>query len=223
MIKCVILDCDGLMFDTERVSKESWLAFGNKHGYAFDDEFFIGITGVGAKEAQPQFDRFPGLSDHLPELQAIRYEMIMSEAHDQGLAKKGLEALLDYLEANDYKLCVGSSSRLDYVQELLSTLSKTYHFDFICCGDMIQNRKPFPDIFLKCVEEVHLEPKECLVLEDSKMGIIAAHRAGCIAGFIPDLIAKDDSFAHLIDHEFNSLDEVIPFLATQKHREPAQH
>ena len=215
MIKCIILDCDGLMFDTERVSKESWLTFGKKHGFAFDDEFFIGITGVGVEEAKPQFDRFKGLEKILPELYELRFKMIMEQAHTIGLAKPGLENLLDFLEENDYRICIGSSSKLSYVQELLSTLKKQYHFDFICCGDMINNRKPHPDIFLKCIKETNMEPSNCLVLEDSKMGIIAAHRAKAITGFVPDLIAKDESFAHLIDHEFKDLNEVIPFLKSQ--------
>ncbi|MCI5773807.1 MAG: HAD family phosphatase [Erysipelotrichaceae bacterium] len=221
MIKCVILDCDGLMFDTERVSKENWLAFGQEHGFAFDDAFFRGITGVGAFEAQNQFDRFPGLEKHLDQLRVTRHNKIMELAHTSGLSKPGLENLLSYLNANDYKVCIGSSSPKDYVYELVSTLSKNYHFDFICCGDMIARRKPFPDIFLRCIQEANVKSEECLVLEDSKMGIIAASSANAIAGFIPDLISKDDEFTHLIDHEFTDLNQVITFLESQKHMDPA--
>ena len=84
---------------------------------------------------------------------------------------------------------------------------------------MINNRKPHPDIFLKCIKETNMEPNNCLILEDSKMGIIAAHRAKAITGFVPDLIAKDESFAHLINHEFKNLNEVIPFLKSQNYKD----
>ena len=67
MIKCVIFDCDGLMFDSEKISIEVWKRIGKKYGFNFDEEFFTGITGSGKGQAKKQFDRYPGISDILPD------------------------------------------------------------------------------------------------------------------------------------------------------------
>ena len=215
MIKCVIFDCDGLMFDSEKISIEVWKRIGKKYGFNFDEEFFTGITGSGKGQAKKQFDRYPGISDILPEIRAERDRSIFEKAHTTGIAKKGLTVLLDYLNKNNYLVCAGSSSTYSYVAELISTLDKPYHFDYICCGDMVTKCKPDPEIFLNCAKALNVEPENCLVLEDSKNGIIAAKNAGMISGFIYDTVSKDEQFSHLIDHEFQNLSQVIDYLKDQ--------
>lgn len=215
MIKCVIFDCDGLMFDSERISIDAWNRVGKKYGFNFDKEFFTGITGSGKGQAQKQFDRYPGVNEILPEIRKERDRSIFEEAHTKGIAKKGLTTLLTYLNENNYLVCAGSSSAYPYVSELISTLDKPYHFDYICCGDMVTKCKPDPEIFLNCAQALNIDPSTCLVLEDSKNGIIAAKNAGMIAGFIYDTVEKDDEFKHLIDVEFDDLSQVIAYLKDQ--------
>lgn len=55
---------------------------------------------------------------------------------------------------------------------------KDYFLDIVC-GDMIENSKPAPDIYLKACELISVEPKKCYALEDSKNGLLSAYRAGC--------------------------------------------
>ena len=80
---------------------------------------------------------------------------------------------------------------------------------------MVTKCKPDPEIFLNCAKALNVEPENCLVLEDSKNGIIAAKNAGMISGFIYDTVNKDEQFSHLIDHEFQDLSQVIDYLKDQ--------
>ena len=79
-------------------------------------------------------------------------------------------------------------------------------------GDMVQNGKPNPEIFLKAADSLRLPAEKCLVLEDSPHGIQAAYSAGCSVVMIPDMKAPDKDIKALLTAELSSLDQVIPFL-----------
>ena len=76
-------------------------------------------------------------------------------------------------------------------------------------GNMVTNGKPDPEIFLKGAECLETDPAECLVLEDSKNGIIAAQRAGMHSCFIKDLIEPDEEMEQAIEFRRDDLSQVI--------------
>ena len=57
---------------------------------------------------------------------------------------------------------------------------------------MVEHGKPAPDIYLYAADKLGLKPKECLVLEDSPTGLLAAYRAGCIPVMVPDQDQPDE-------------------------------
>ena len=69
--------------------------------------------------------------------------------------------------------------------------------------------KPAPDIFLAGAKTLGVQPQECLVLEDSRQGIVAAFAAGMTSVFVEDTIPKDDEMISCMNHEVNHLGEVI--------------
>ena len=79
-------------------------------------------------------------------------------------------------------------------------------------GDMVMVGKPEPEIFLRAAELLGLPPEQCLVLEDSPHGILAAFRAGCLPVMIPDLKEPDAETEKLLYAHCGSLAEVIPLL-----------
>ncbi|MCF0114863.1 MAG: HAD family phosphatase [Erysipelotrichaceae bacterium] len=215
-MKCIIFDCDGLMFDSERISIEVWTRICKEHGMELDEEFIIGITGATAESATAQFNRFPGVYPLLDDIREKRHDQIMYEAEHGGIAKKGLVELLDYLTENHYVFCIASSSNITYVNRLLATLPKDYPFAVKMTGDQITHGKPNPEIFLKAAQQAKVDPKDCLVLEDSRQGILAAHAAGMKAGFVQDCIIKDEIIEQHMSMQFDNLACVIDYLENQK-------
>ena len=129
-IECVIFDCDGLMFDTEKVANENWREIAGQYGITLDDEFFYQIIGCGHKLFLKAMENHQDLEPHLPEISEGRLKKIFGMCENKGsLNKKGLTELLDYLEEAGIKKCVASSSHREYVDTLLGSIGKPYHFD----------------------------------------------------------------------------------------------
>lgn len=213
MIKCVIFDLDGLMVNTEVIARKVYQDEALKFGYDLDEDFFIGITGSTIQASKQHIERYVGLNKHIPYILTKRKEAIINQSKIIGsLNKPGLIELLDYLFKNNYKVCVATSSNLDYATSLINSFGKAYCFDAVCTGDMVTHHKPDPEVFLLAAKSVGVKPEECLVLEDSKNGIIAAKRANMLAGFIYDTVKEDDIVKNLYDYKFNTLDEVIEIL-----------
>jgi HAD superfamily hydrolase (TIGR01549 family) len=105
--------------------------------------------------------------------------------------------------------CIASSSSLDRLQLCLALLALEAEFGgHVFSADMVARGKPHPDIFLFAADKLGVEPKECLVIEDSAGGIRAAIAAGmtaiglCAASHIRDghdLKLKDAGAVHLAD------------------------
>ena len=213
-LKCLIFDCDGLMFNTEYYSRQNWLKVGKKYNLKMDEALFEQITGAGPTHFQKVMDERPDIHAHLAEIRAGRNPNIAKAIDELGnINKPGLVDLLTYLkESGKYKVCIASSSPKEYVEWLVSTIGYDYPFDVIMGGNLVKNAKPAPEIFLKTAEMAGVLPEETLVLEDSKLGHIAAKNANMHRMFIKDLVEPDEEFRQLIEYEKNDLSQVIDFL-----------
>ena len=86
------------------------------------------------------------------------------------------------------------------------------YFEVIVCGDMIENSKPAPDIYLKASELLGVTPSECLALEDSPNGIKSAFSAQFKPVMIPDLIQPTEEILEMVHSKLVNLSEVIDLL-----------
>ncbi len=208
--QCIIFDCDGLMFDTEVISQETFRRMAPSFGYCIDDDFIIGITGSTKEKSMDQWNRYPGLIEYRDTIVEEKNKIIFEKA--PFIAKPGLIELLDFCVENDIKIAVASSSPRFYVQHLLQSLPNNYHWDAICTAEDVVHHKPAPDVFLLASQQCNVSLEQCIVLEDSKNGLLAAHRATIDVGFIKDTIDADDDMKQWMATSFNSLYEVISYL-----------
>ena len=212
-VDAVLFDCDGLMFDTERVAQDMWRNIGKQYGVEIPDEIFVLITGV-KNTSEPYYAKIPHLKDIRDQAKGLRFDLqYWSNFYPDKLNKKGLVELNQYLKRNTIPCCVCSSSSKAYVETLLHTCSQPLYFDAIIGGDMVEHGKPDPEIFLKGAEVLGVHPENCLVLEDSKMGILAAHRAQMHSCFIQDTIKPDAEMKSVIEFRRNNLEEVIELIS----------
>lgn len=219
MIDTIIFDLDGLMFDTERLAIQAWHEVGKRNHVTIADEFIHMITGGGPQQFAYAVSLYPEISKITEEAKQVRRDTIFAEAYEGRLNKPGLCELLDYLQVHQYQVAVASSSNRAYVDTLLSSIGKPYHFDVVVGGDEVKNAKPAPDIFLHTAQKLNKLPSQCLVIEDSKMGTLAAKRAQMHRIFIQDQVPVDDELASLIEYAFPSLHDVITFLESGERKE----
>jgi len=124
----------------------------------------------------------------------------------------GIYELLDHLDAVGIPAAITSSSTMENICRHLSDQNLCHRFAQLCSGHDVPNGKPAPDIYLHGAASLGLRPEECLALEDSPTGILAAYRAGCVTVMIPDLDQPDGETEKLLFAKADSLLDVIGLL-----------
>lgn len=212
-IKLVIFDMDGLMFDTETVSRDAWKIAGERVNLHFDDELFSQILGTNSTYITNTFINKFGENSPYKDLIAERNIIADELINTNGLrVKKGLNELLTYLKTNNIKRAVATSTSRERALKLLTLANVVNEFDYVICGDEVTKSKPDPEIFLKVAEKLNVSPKNCIVLEDSRFGIYAAKNAGMYPIMVPDLLIPDEELLEIIHSKVNNLEEVIEIL-----------
>jgi HAD superfamily hydrolase (TIGR01509 family) len=218
----IIFDMDGLMLDTEMIERLVWQQATRELQCSMDDADFALLVGRTEKDVKgiltnlwTQRGESPHLFDDILNLKKQYYKTYIAE---KGIpTKRGLTELLKWIKETQLPCAVASSSRRELVLERL-TISKLdlATFDVIIGGDEVEHGKPAPDIFLLAAKKLNVPPPECLVLEDSDSGILAAHAAGMIPLMIPDpLIRLADPPAVILERvyrKFDSLTDVLDYL-----------
>lgn len=212
-IKAVIFDMDGLMINTEKLLHRYWIQAANEFGYSMTMDHLLQIRSLAAKYARPKLKSMLGESFDYDKVRERRRELMAKHVEHYGIEKKkGLDELLDYLKEREYSLAVATATDMERTQKYLTIIGKIDYFDKIICGPMVENGKPEPDIYLAAAESLGLPPKECMALEDSPNGILAAFRAGCVPVMVPDLDLPDEETKKLLYAQVTELSEICKIL-----------
>ena len=212
-IQAVIFDMDGLMFDTQRVYVEAMDYIGEKIGLGKLGYIVRKTLGMNRSSARKVW--IDELGENYDE-EAINREIIIyyTEYYKNNTVpvKDGLYELLEYLEENNYKIALASSSEKEIIIRHLKETNIDKYFSVIVSGEDFEVSKPNPDIYLKACELLKEEPKNCIALEDSKNGLLAAYNAGCKPVMIPDLYEAEEEIIKILYRKFDSLKCVVNLL-----------
>ena len=104
-------------------------------------------------------------------------------------------------------MSVASSSPMSEIERTMDALGIRSYFEHLVTGEAVAQSKPAPDIFLYSAKLMNLEPKDCIVIEDSSHGVQAAKLAGmyCIAYVDPHEPAQDVSLADEVVEDYRGL------------------
>lgn len=215
MIKGLIFDMDGLILDTETISNKLLIDIFSKYDINLNEEIISKTIGLEKKKAIKVFEEYLGDNIPIKDIINLHKKVVNDYLEKNGVpVKLGLIELLNYLDEEKIKKVVATSSYRKVAENVLIRANVYNRFDDIICGDEIKESKPSPDIFLKALEKLNLSADEVIVLEDSRMGILAAHRAKIKSIMIPDILPADEETKKLYFKECKSLLDVIHLLKT---------
>jgi len=209
-IKAIIFDMDGLMFDSERLTMEAIKKVGQTYQYAIKDEHIHEIIGTNQKFAKTRLHERFGEDFPFEDIMKQKKIDLLEYYQTEGVPKKeGLVELLEFLKEKKLALAVATSSYRESAAFILKKAEVFPYFDAIVCGDEVINSKPEPEIFLKAASTLGVSPEECIVLEDSENGLIAAQKAGIRSIFVKDLVTPKDEVLAKVYKQVNTLRDVI--------------
>ena len=213
--QAVVFDMDGVIFDTERLVIEFWKEVAKKHNIPNIEHTCIQCLGTNRVRTREIFLENYGADFPFDPYRAEVTELF--NTHYKGVplpTKPGIRELLSYLQEQDIKVGLASSSAQHLVRDEIGTAGLLPYFQTLVCGDMVEHSKPAPDIFLKACEILNADPTKSIAIEDSFNGIRSAHCAGMTPIMVPDQVQPTDEIRTLAFHVMPSLLDVLNWLKT---------
>lgn len=208
--KCIIFDCDGVLVDSEVLSNQVMVDMANAYGAGIDLNFALqNFKGGFLEDCIQQIESLLGKA--LPKNFEGEYRKRSFEVFKRNLKPvKGIKKILDGL---DIPFCTASSGPQEKIRLNLETTGLLSYFkeNVFSCYD-IGKWKPDPAIFLHAATTMGYAPEECLVIEDTPIGVKAAIAGGFdVFGFDPHNTTED--FDNQATKTFYAMDELLPMIS----------
>jgi beta-phosphoglucomutase family hydrolase len=174
--KAYLFDCDGTIVDSMPLHYVAWKTVLAEWGCEFDEELFYSWGGMPVAEIIAALNVRHGLTMPAEEI-ARRKEGMYYNILPQ---LKAVPEVLEHIQMSHGKIpfAVVSGSTRDSVTKSLETLGVLDKFETLVCAGDYAKSKPHPEPFLIAAERLGVAPQDCLVFEDTDMGIQAATAAG---------------------------------------------
>lgn len=211
MIKTVIFDMDGVIVDTEPVHRYAYYLQFSELNIEVPEEMYTSFTGFSTRNTfQTLKSYFPSVEQEVEDL-IQRKRNIFNDAFDTKedlYLLDGVEDLIKDLYNNGIQLILASSASKVTIDRVFTRFNLHQYFTHIVSGEDFPQSKPNPAIFIHAAS-LSIAPKEnCIIIEDSTNGVLAAKSAGiyCVGYNSIHSNLQDLSRADKIINHFNELD-----------------
>ena len=189
--KALIFDLDGTLVDSMPLHFKAWCKALEDQGQAgvFPEDVFYAMGGRPTRDIVKVINGEQNL-----QLDADEVSSSKKRHYLKNLALIELiPAVAKIAEENRGKvpMAVASGSSREGVEKTLQTLGISDWFDEVVSSNEVANGKPAPDIFLEAALRIGIAPKDCVVFEDARSGIIAARAAGMEVVAVPTHLHLD--------------------------------
>lgn len=208
----VVFDMDGVIVDSEPVHFDSTVRmmtddFGIPFTEAENSEF-LGSTDRHMWEVLRERHRLAPTVDDLIDRRKTIYLGLL----DGGLPwRDGIRDLIAELDRSNYRLAVASSALRHVIEYVIREGSLGRHFETVVSGEDAAHPKPAPDIYLEAARRLDLAPDRCVAIEDTNLGVRAAHTAGMHVIAFPNMTTRDADFS-LADRVLENTTEIRHYI-----------
>lgn len=209
MIKTVIFDMDGVIVDTEPVHHYAYNEHFKQLNIEITPEIYASFTGNSTKNIFERLKAYFNLEQDVQTLVETKRNLF-NEAFDKKedlYLLEGVEDLIKELHQNGMQLVLASSSAKVTINRIFNRFGLHQYFTYIVSGEDFPKSKPHPAIFEHAVFLSETPRENCIVIEDSTNGILAAKAAGiyCIGYDSINSKMQDYSKADEVISHFNEL------------------
>ncbi|MCK1393028.1 HAD family hydrolase [Bradyrhizobium sp. 1] len=203
----LIFDVDGTLAETEELHRQAFNhAFARAGlGWQWDRAVYKDLLRVtGGKERMRAYHARLGGAPPLPDADIAELHRIKTAHYGELIEtgccplRPGVSDLLTAARTRGQRRAIATTTSHGNIDALLSpALGKRWaaDFDAVVAGDEVRHKKPAPDVYLEVLARLRLHGSECVAIEDSGNGLIAASRAGIPVLITKSMFFRDDDFS----------------------------
>ena len=212
--KAVIFDVDGLLLNTEFTWLKCWEAVAEKNGLPEFGYLFHKAVGTTGRDIERMLER------ELPNATEQTRRVLLDDVREEGMQMvddclalmPGVTELLDDLAGQGYRIAVATTTSRELTERRLKKTGVYGCFEVILCGDEVVKRKPDPEIYLRVLDALDLQPEDVLVLEDTGYGVAASAAAECDVIMVPSVnepTEAEEKRAYAIEKDLFAVRDLI--------------
>ncbi|HEX6079722.1 MAG TPA: HAD family phosphatase [Methylomirabilota bacterium] len=207
----VIFDMDGVLVDSEPFGFEALRRVMARYGLPYREEENAEFLGRTTLDSCHTLRERHGLAESAETLADWYVEGMLEQIAQGPIPMVGVPDVLKTIRAAGYRMALASSAEVRVIDANLTALGLRPLFDAVVSGTQVARGKPAPDVFLAAAERLGVRPAACLVVEDSRNGLLAAKAAGMRCVVVPCAHTRHQDFDEC-DHRLAALPELLTLL-----------
>ncbi len=217
-INAVIFDLDGTLIDSMALWEDVDKNFLSKRNIDFPDDLFDNLKSNGINDLAVYFKNRFSLKESIEEIIKEWIDEVNLAYSYTLKIKTGSLDLIKYFKSKELKLAIGTSNELSLTRAVLQSNNILDYFETISTGCGKIKGKPAPDIYLQAAKNINIKPENCLVIEDSLQGVLAAKNAKMKVFAIEDnysafekdeILSNADSYFTCYSEMFDYIKKII--------------
>ncbi|MDP9960249.1 HAD family hydrolase [Chryseobacterium lathyri] len=216
-LKAVLFDMDGVIVDTEPLHRKAYFATFDELEITVSEDLYTSFTGASTKRVCETLIQKFDLNHTHEAIAGIKrsYFKDYFDNDEEFDLIPGVRELIQHYKENNIKLILASSATMTTINMVFEKFGLEQYFSGKISGAALKESKPHPEVFLLAAEMAEESVENCMVIEDSTNGILAANRAKifCAAYRSPHSKNQDYTLADIVvtDYEELELDKLSKY------------
>jgi sugar-phosphatase len=199
---------DGVLIDSEPLWRIAEARAFNAIGVPMTEEDGFQTMGLRTDEVvEFWFARYPWSEPSKTEVEGAIVGNVIALIEERGEALPGAVEAVRGMRAAGYRVGLASSSAMEIIAAVLRRIGLTDDFDVLQSAEHEPYGKPHPTVYIECARSLGVVPSNCLALEDSPAGVLAAKAAKMICIAIPPHELRDDQRYCIADLQLDSIEQ----------------